>query len=45
MEIKLAASIDAQGDLRAALMVKDKVLDDRDKVGLADRVSCNELFC
>lgn len=43
MEGKLAASLDVQGDLRAALMVKDKVLDDRDKVGLAASVSCSHL--
>lgn len=31
-ETKLAASAGAQGDLRAAVMVKDKVLEDREKV-------------
>lgn len=32
-DIKLATSAGSQGDLRAALMVKDRVLEDRDKVG------------
>lgn len=31
-ETKLAASAGVQGDLRAAVMVKDKVLEDREKV-------------
>lgn len=31
-EAKVAASATAQGDLRAAVMVKDKVLEDREKV-------------
>lgn len=33
IDAKLAASAGAQGDLRAAVMVKDKVLEDREKVG------------
>ena len=36
LEAKVEASARAQGDLRAALMVKDKVLEDREKVRMQD---------